>query len=129
MRRDEADCATPQKQRDDELVSERFAPGSFDRQRGSHVTPVAPAVEPTDPFSSAGPLTRPPSWLPLDDGEPLIRDSEFPGPAPNVDSLEIYAASESSRPRDTLPSPPPNPDEPESIIPPTIVNPRTGCGD
>ncbi|GEM_PF-3483807 len=126
MRRDQApqrDRAT-QQLGSERGVSQHLNPESTDWQRGSHVTPVAPPAEPTDPFSSAGPLTRPPSWLPLDGGEPIIRDSDIPGPSPSLDTLEFYAEPESPRPRDTLPSPPPNPDEPDSIIPPTIVDHR-----
>ena len=79
--------------------------------RGSRVTPVAPAAEPTDPLASTGPSTLPPSWFPADDRESagpdaeafeLVGGSEFSSQAPES-SGEIIPP----RPRDTVPSPPP----------------------
>jgi hypothetical protein len=126
MRRDEA----PDRNRvfheqghDDESVSRRRAmPDLYETERGSHVTPVAPPAEPTDPFSTRGPLSKPPSWLPLDDGEPTISESQNPGPPPSREVLEFYAQIEGPRPRDTLPSPPPGPEDTDSVPPPTIVD-------
>jgi hypothetical protein len=123
MRRDQApdrNCATQGLGGD----AQRQAAERADLKRGSHVTPVAPAAEPTDPFCSASPFARPPSWLPLDDAEPLLREAEPTGRAPNLELLEFYAESEAPRSRDTLPSPPPSPEESDSAIPPTIVDRR-----
>lgn len=107
-----------------ELYSQRPPPNSVDLKRGSHVTPIAPATEPTDPFSSRGPLARPPSWLPLDDYGPASGESETTGSTSGPEILELYAEIGAGRPRDTVPAPPPSAEDVESDGPPTIVDPH-----
>jgi hypothetical protein len=107
-----------------ELFSQRPPPNSVDLKRGSHVTPIAPATEPTDPFSSRGPLARPPSWLPLDDFESANSESEVTGSTSGPDFMELYAEIGVPQPRDTVPAPPPTAEDAESNGPPTIVDPH-----
>ena len=102
----------PEKPSDvDRRNSERVPMPTSEVTRGSHVTPVAPALEPTDPFASAGPSTLPPSWFPAADDESadvaaavfeLEGGSEFSSQAP-----ESSDDVTTPRPRDTVPSPPP----------------------
>lgn len=107
-----------------ELYTQRPPPNSVDLKRGSHVTPIAPATEPTDPFSSRGPLARPPSWLPLDDYEPANAGLEITGSTSGPELMELYAEIGVPRPRDTVPAPPPSAEDVESNGPPTIADPR-----
>ena len=127
MRRDQAphrDRLSSEVDNKTELHSQRPPPNSVDLKRGSHVTPIAPATEPTDPFSSRGPLARPPSWLPLDDYGPASGESEATGAASGPGILELYAEIGAARPGDTVPAPPPCADDVESNGPPTFVDPR-----
>ena len=107
-----------------EPFSQRPPPNSVELKRGSHVTPVAPATEPTDPFSSRGPLARPPSWLPLDDAEATYAESEMSGSTRDQAIMELYAELGAPRPGDTVPAPPPSVDDGESNGPPTVVDHR-----
>jgi hypothetical protein len=127
MRRDQAphrDRASTEVDNGTDPYSERLPPNSVDLMRGSHVTPIAPATEPTDPFSSRGPLARPPSWLPLDDYETADRELEVTGLASGPDIMELCAEIGAPRPGDTVPAPPPSAEDVESNGPPTIVDPR-----
>jgi len=126
MRQDQAphrDRLSTEVESEVELYSERPPPNSVDLKRGSHVTPIAPATEPTDPFCSQGPLARPPSWLPFDDYGPADGGSEMTGLASGQEAMELYAEIGSFRPGDTVPAPPPSAEDVESDGPPTIVDP------
>lgn len=72
--------------------SERVGPAS-------HATPIVPAAEPTDPLASAGPMLSPSDWPSTDE----LESAEITG---------LFSEIEPILPRDTLPSPPPSPEEP-----------------
>jgi hypothetical protein len=89
--------------------SERVGPGS-------HTTPIAPAVEPTDPLASAGPMLSPSDWPSTDELESALLAAdpfEFVGGSSLTGEItELFSEIEPVLPRDTLPSPPPSPEEP-----------------
>lgn len=81
---------------------------------GSHVTPVVPPADPTDPQCSIGPLSAPPAWA-FDESEPApltvrsLTGREAP-PTSFTGVAELSAGARSDGARDTLPSPPPSED-------------------
>ena len=107
-----------QTQERDQVDEAQRLPGPHSERVGpaSHAAPVAPAVEPTDPSASAGPLLGQSDWPSTDELESalLARD-----PFEYVDDkslsgeiAELFCDVKPMLPRDTVPSPPPSPEEP-----------------
>ncbi len=110
--------------------SERVPASTNEVTRGSHVTPVAPVADPTDPVACSGPLTLPPTWFPNEELEPASVATDPFGP---TDGSELSSRTLGSlgeiippRPRDTVPSPPPCMEEYElSELPNSEDRPKT----